>query len=239
MFPTTAAAGCCLQRSRAARSPCCPAMWTARRWRSARMRCTVRSAASRRRQCRPPACCKSWRNGTRCHSRKTRYATTPKMRVVALDAATGKEVWSFNPDTGSDRPRRYRHRGVTIYKDRLFFTYRNFLYALDRKSGKPLLSFADNGRIDLRNGLDRPPENLTVSASSPGVIFEDMLIIGSTVPETLPGSPGHIRAFDVHTGKLRWIFHTIPHPGEFGYETWPREAYKISGGANAWAGLSV
>jgi quinoprotein glucose dehydrogenase len=167
------------------------------------------------------------------------YATTPKLRVIALDAATGKEVWSFNPDTGSDRPRRYRHRGVTIYQDRLFFTWRNFLYALDRKTGKPIPSFGDNGRIDLRNGLDRPPENLTVSASSPGVIFEDMLIMGSTVPETLPGSPGHIRAFDVNTGKLRWIFHTIPHPGEFGYQTWPPEAYKISGGANAWAGLSV
>ncbi len=80
---------------------------------------------------------------------------------------------------------------------------------------------------------------MTISASSPGVIFEDMIIMGSTVPETLPGSPGHIRAFDVNTGKQRWIFHTIPYPGEFGYDTWPPEAYKISGGANAWAGLSV
>ena len=80
---------------------------------------------------------------------------------------------------------------------------------------------------------------MSVSASSPGVIFEDMLIMGSTVPGTLPGSPGHIRAFDVKTGKLRWIFHTIPHPGEFGYDTWSKDSYKISGGANAWAGLSV
>ncbi len=167
------------------------------------------------------------------------YATTPKMRVVALNAETGREVWSFNPNQAGDAQRRFRHRGVTLYKDRVLFTYRNYLWALDRKTGKPIQSFGDDGRIDLRKGLDHPPESITISASSPGVIFEDMLIMGSTVPETLPGSPGHIRAFDANTGKQRWIFHTIPHPGEFGYETWPPEAYKISGGANAWAGLSV
>ena len=169
------------------------------------------------------------------------YVTTPKMRVVALDAMRpmgANSGASIRPRTG-DRPRRFRHRGVTVYKDRVFVSYRNFLYALDRKTGKPIGSFGDNGRIDLRNGLDRPAENLTVSASSPGVIFEDMIIMGSTVPETLPGSPGHIRAFDANSGKQRWIFHTIPHPGEPGYETWPPEAYKISGGANAWAGLTV
>ena len=167
------------------------------------------------------------------------YATTPKMRVVAVNAETGREVWSFNPNQAGDAQRRFRHRGVTLYKDRVLFTYRNYLWALDRKTGKPIQSFGDDGRIDLRRGLDRPPESITISASSPGVIFEDMLIMGSTVPETLPGSPGHIRAFDANTGKQRWIFHTIPHPGEFGYDTWPPEAYKISGGANAWAGLSV
>lgn len=167
------------------------------------------------------------------------YATTPKLRVIALDAGTRREVWSFDPNVGDQRQRRYRHRGVTVYKDRVFFTHRNYLWALDRKTGKPIQAFGDDGRIDLRKGLDRPSETLTVSASSPGVIFEDMIIMGSTVPETLPGSPGHIRAFDADTGKMRWIFHTIPRPGEFGYDTWPPEAYKISGGANAWAGLSV
>ena len=146
---------------------------------------------------------------------------------------------AFDPNPGAKPTRHYRHRGVTVYQDRLFFTWRNFLYALDRKSGKPLASFGDNGRIDLRQNLDWPPERASISASSPGVIFEDMIIMGSTVPETLPGTPGHIRAFDVHTGKLRWIFHTIPHPGEPSYETWPADAYKVSGGANAWAGLSI
>ncbi len=167
------------------------------------------------------------------------YATTPKMRVIALDAVTGREVWSFDPKAPGDTQRHYRHRGVTVSGDRVFFTYRNYLCSLDRHTGKPIASFGDNGRIDLRIGLERPPESVTISASSPGVIFEDMIILGSTVPETLPGSPGHIRAFDVNTGKMRWIFHTIPHPGEFGYETWPKDAYKISGGANAWAGLSL
>lgn len=167
------------------------------------------------------------------------YATTPKLRVVALGAASGRELWSFDPNTSGEKPHRYRNRGVTVYRDRVFFTYRNFLWALDKKTGKPMGSFGDNGRIDLRQGLDRAAESLTVSASSPGVIFEDSIILGSTVPETLPGSPGHIRAFDANTGKLRWIFHTIPHPGEFGYETWPKEAYKISGGANAWSGLAI
>lgn len=167
------------------------------------------------------------------------YATTPTMKVIALDAATGREIWKFDPNQGAANTRRYRHRGVTVYRDRLFFTFRNYLYALDRRTGNPFKAFGDNGRVDLRNGLDRAPETVSISASSPGVIFEDMIILPSTVPETLPGSPGHIRAFDVNTGKQRWIFHTIPHPGEFGYETWPPEAYKISGGANAWAGLTI
>ncbi len=167
------------------------------------------------------------------------YATTPKLRVIALNAETGSEIWSFDPTMGNEAQRRYRHRGVTVAGDRVFFTHRNYLWALDRHTGKPIQSFGDNGRIDLRQGLDRPAEGITISASSPGVVFEDMIILGSTVPETLPGSPGHIRAFDVNTGKQRWMFHTIPFPGEFGYDTWPKEAYKISGGANAWAGLSL
>jgi quinoprotein glucose dehydrogenase len=167
------------------------------------------------------------------------YATTPTLKVVALDAGTGRELWSYDPSGGAAPQRRYRHRGVTVYRDRVFFTYRNFLYALDRKAGKPIPSFGTEGRIDLREGLDRPVEKMSVSASSPGVIFEDMLILGSTVPETLPGSPGFIRAFDTKTGKLRWVFRTIPRPGEFGYETWSKDSYKISGGANAWAGLSI
>jgi len=167
------------------------------------------------------------------------YATTPRLHVVALDARTGRQLWLFDPSHGETAQRRFRHRGVTVYKDRVFVTYRNFLYALDRKTGQPIQKFGDDGRIDLRKGLDRPFESQSVSASSPGVIFEDLFIIGSTVPETLPGAPGNIRAYDTATGEMRWTFHTIPHPGEFGYDTWPPNAWKVNGGANAWAGLSV
>jgi quinoprotein glucose dehydrogenase len=167
------------------------------------------------------------------------FVTTPKMHVAALDARTGREVWNFDASNGEPIQRRFRHRGVTVYKDRVFATYRHWLWAIDRKTGKPIQSFGDDGRIDLRKGLDRPFEVQSVSASSPGVIFEDMIVFGTAVPETLPGAPGDIRAYDVQTGKMRWTFHTIPHPGEFGYETWPPDAWKLNGGANAWAGLSV
>lgn len=166
------------------------------------------------------------------------YATSPKLRVFALDAGTGKQIWSFDPSGGVQGPR-FRHRGVVVTGDRVLFTYRNKLWALDKKTGQPIRTFGVDGAVDLREGLDRPAPGLSVSASTPGVVFEDLLIIGSTVPETLPGSPGDIRAYDVKTGALRWSFHTIPHPGEFGYETWSPESYKVNGGANAWSGVTI
>jgi quinoprotein glucose dehydrogenase len=167
------------------------------------------------------------------------YATTPTMKVVAIDAASGHEIWSFDPAAGGSARQRFRHRGVTVHRDRLFVTYRNFLIALDRKTGVPIRSFGRDGRVDLREGLGLPAERASVSASTPGAIFEDLLILGSSVPETLPGTPGHIRAFDVNSGAIRWTFHTIPQPGEFAYETWPKDAHQIIGGANAWAGVTV
>ncbi len=167
------------------------------------------------------------------------YVTTPTLRVAAIDARTGREIWTFDPAGGSGPRARARHRGVTVHNNRVFVTHRSFLWALDRETGKPVSAFGREGRIDLREGLGKPAERLSVSASSPGAIFEDLLILGSSVPETLPGSPGHIRAFDVNTGQLRWTFHTIPQPGEFGYDTWPPAAHQVSGGANAWAGVTV
>src|ERR1051325_690908 len=167
------------------------------------------------------------------------YATSPKLRVFALDAATGKELWSFDATGGRNVAARVRTRGVVVTGDRLLVNYRNTLWALDKKTGKPILSFGTNGSVDLREGLGRPVTGITVGASTPGVVFEDMLIIGTSVSETLPAAPGDIRAYDINTGAIRWSFHTIPHPGEFGYETWPPDAWKVSGGANAWAGLSV
>jgi quinoprotein glucose dehydrogenase len=167
------------------------------------------------------------------------YATTPKLRVIALDAATGREIWSFDPNTIDPRAGRYRHRGVVVWRDRVFATQRNNLWALDRQTGKPIPTFGHNGRVDLREGLDRPVEGLSVSASTPGVIFEGMLILGTAVPEALPSAPGDIRAYNAMTGAIRWTFHTIPHPGEFGYDTWPKDAWKTTGGVNAWSGVTV
>jgi quinoprotein glucose dehydrogenase len=167
------------------------------------------------------------------------YATTPTLKVVAIDAASGRERWKFDPSGGTAPGARFRHRGVAVHGDRVFVTYRNWLYALSTATGQPIPSFGVNGRVDLREGLGRPAERLTVTASTPGVVFEDLLIMGSTVPETLPSAPGDIRAFDVNTGKIRWSFHTIPHPGEPGYETWPPDAWRIAGGANAWSGVTL
>src|ERR1051325_4336100 len=168
------------------------------------------------------------------------YATSPKLRAFALDAATGKELWSFDPNPGRPAPQRFRHRGLVVAGDRILYTYRYRLYALDRATGKPIPSFGDSsGYADMRNAYDRPREQISVSASSPGVVYQDLFIIGSTVAEALPSSPGDIRAYDLKTGALRWVFHTIPRPGEFGYETWPPDAYKVSGGANAWSGVTA
>jgi len=167
------------------------------------------------------------------------YATTPKLQVFALDAASGKQLWRFDPNNGAPPASRFRHRGVVVTGDRVIFNYRNRLYALDKRTGMPIKSFGDSGWVDLRAGLGRPVEGLSVGASSPGVVFEDLLIMGSTVPEALPSAPGDIRAFDVKTGALRWSFHTIPHPGEVGYDTWPPETWKITGGVNAWSGVTL
>jgi quinoprotein glucose dehydrogenase len=115
----------------------------------------------------------------------------------------------------------------------------NYLYALDPKTGKPIPSFGENGRVDLRKNLRGDYRNHYISMDTPGLIYKDLIIVGGEMPETLPAAPGDIRAYDVRTGELRWSFHTIPHPGEFGYSTWPPDAWKTSGAANNWAGMSL
>ena len=115
----------------------------------------------------------------------------------------------------------------------------NFVYALNPATGKVISTFGKNGRIDLREDLGRDPAVQSVALTSPGVLYKDLLIVGGRNPETLPAPPGDIRAYDVRTGALRWSFHTIPHPGEFGYDTWTKDAWKTSGAANNWAGMAV
>jgi quinoprotein glucose dehydrogenase len=171
------------------------------------------------------------------------YATSPKLRVFALDAATGKKLWDFFPLAPDASFSGLRNRGLNYWTDgkqaRILFAARQWLYSLDAKTGRPDPAFAENGRIDLRQGFDRPADGLSVSITSPGVVYRDLFITGSIVSEALPAAPGDIRAFDVRTGKLRWTFHTIPRPGEMGHETWPKDAWKHTGGVNSWPGLTL
>jgi glucose dehydrogenase len=170
------------------------------------------------------------------------YATTPNGDVVALDAATGVLHWRFDPNEGLKNIGKVRNRGVTFWSDgndqRIFVGVRQYLFALDAQTGKPVTTFGKAGRIDLREGLGRTPLNW-VTMTSPAVVYKDMVIVGGAMSEVLPASPGDIRAFDAHSGQLRWQFHTIPHPGEFGYETWPKTAWTYSGAANNWAGMTI
>lgn len=178
------------------------------------------------------------------------YGVSPKLKLFAADAATGKEKWVFNPaDSVNSKGAGYfgmnACRGVTYYTDgkedkRIFFAASSQLNCIDATTGKLISSFGDNGKIDLHNDLGRDVKNLFVATTTPGIIYKDMIIIGSRVDEGPAAAPGHIRAYDVHNGKLRWIFHTIPQPGEDGYETWDdKEAWKHIGGANCWSGFSM
>lgn len=171
------------------------------------------------------------------------YVVSPKLKVIAADAASGEIIWQFDPFEGRPALGRYRVRGVTHWSGdddaRLFVGLRHHLYALDARTGEPVRGFGDQGKIDLREHLDRDPEALSVQLTTPGVIFGEMLIVGSTVSEFLPSAYGDIRAFDVQSGELRWSFHVIPRPGEFGHDTWPEEAWRHAGGANSWAGLAL
>src|SRR5579859_7109343 len=167
------------------------------------------------------------------------YGLTPSQKVFALNAATGKLIWQFDSGIKGMQP----NRGLAYWTDgnqgRILVGVLNFVYALDASTGKPIVTFGSNGRIDLRDDLGRDPAEQSIYMTSPAVIYQDLMIVGGREAETLPASPGDVRAYDVRTGKLRWSFHTIPHPGEFGYETWPKDAWKTSGAANNWAGMTV
>jgi quinoprotein glucose dehydrogenase len=182
----------------------------------------------------------------------TMYGVSPRLKLFAIDAASGRERWVFDPSrAASDDPKGRNYfavnacRGLTLYDggkedQRLFYSAGSFLYGVDAHTGRLLGDFGSGGRIDLHNDLGRDVKDLYVVSTTPGILYKDLIIIGTRVAEEADAAPGHIRAYDVHTGKLRWIFHTIPYPEEKGYETWDdKEAYKNIGGANAWAGFSL
>jgi quinoprotein glucose dehydrogenase len=166
------------------------------------------------------------------------YGNTPSNEIFALDAATGKQLWKFA--SGLDgQPNRGLSYWSAADDERILVGIDCYEYALNAQIGKPIASFGENGRIDLRKDLGRDFQHQSLSATSPGVIYKDLIILGMREPESLPAPPGDIRAYDVRTGKLRWTFHTIPHPGEYGYNTWPKDAWTYSGGANNWAGMAL
>jgi quinoprotein glucose dehydrogenase len=186
------------------------------------------------------------------------YLSTPTLKLVALNAATGKEIWRFdplpsnvlqelrtkeqidiNPGTGY-----WVNRGMKYWENgkdkRIYYSAGIYMFAFNAISGKLISTFGNNGKIDLRQGLERNVKGMHFNSTTPGVIYKNNLIMGSTVGEgPEPAAPGFVRAFDIHTGKLNWVFHTIPQAGEFGNETWESESWKKAGGANAWGGISL
>lgn len=178
------------------------------------------------------------------------YGTSPRLKLFALDAATGEMQWTFNPKD-STRPTKQMinvpstNRGLSYWTDgkedkRLFYAVGYELIAVNAGTGKIVEAFGNNGRVDLHEGLGWRHTDFPITMNTPGMIYNDLIIIGSIVSEGTDAGPGHIRAYDVRTGEQKWIFHTIPHPGEFGYDTWDDPlAYQFIGGANNWSGMSL
>jgi quinoprotein glucose dehydrogenase len=166
------------------------------------------------------------------------FATTPALAVIALHADDGRLIWRFDPFTSGERAS-HVNRGVVYWNRRIFFTAGRRLYGLDARTGRPIPTFGDSGSVDLTAGLSRDIGNAYLVATSPGAVYQDLLIQGTRVGEEEGSAPGDVRAYDARSGAIRWTFHTIPAPGEFGYDTWPDGAWRTAGGANSWAGMSV
>jgi quinoprotein glucose dehydrogenase len=173
------------------------------------------------------------------------FGVSPQINVFALQPDTGKPLWRFNPFQllGGENSWAGVNRGLAYWEEgddkRIFFSASNYLIALDATSGRPIESFGEKGMVDLKKELDTDVEDFLLVGNTPGVIYQDKIIMGMRLSEGLDAVPGHIRAYNVKTGKREWIFHTIPHEGEFGYETWEAEHINNIGAANNWAGMSL
>ena len=158
--------------------------------------------------------------------------------IAAVDAATGRELWVRPVGAVTNRGMNY-WESKDRSERRLLFSGNQFLQSIDAITGEPIQSFGDSGRVDLRVGLDRDPTKINAGSNTPGHVFEDLILVGSATNQAYNSAPGDIRAFSVRTGKLAWQFHSVPRPGEFGYDTWPAEAWKYVGGANNWGEMSI
>ncbi len=174
------------------------------------------------------------------------YGTNARLRLFKIDARTGEEIWRIDSlDAGEMPPWFGRSRGLMRWvssdggDERIYFGAGPYLFAADAGRGHLVDSFGNSGRVDLRVGLGRDPERLSIHLNTPGVVFENLLIVGGRVDEGPGAAPGHVRAYDAQTGEVVWTFHTIPQPGEFGYDTWPADAHTYTGGANSWAGMAL
>lgn len=169
------------------------------------------------------------------------YANSAKQSVYAINAQTGKQIWAFK--ALADGEPSAASRGVTYWEKggdkRILYSAGNYLMAIDAKTGRLIKSFGEKGKVNLNIGVRDDPDKISVTLTTPGSIFKDLIIVGSRLPDFYGSAPGYIRAYHCKTGKLVWTFHTIPHPGEPGYETWPPDAYKYAGGVNCWAGMSI
>jgi quinoprotein glucose dehydrogenase len=170
------------------------------------------------------------------------YVIGENNSVAALDAATGRQIWLHPTAKGFD----FSHRGLMYWENkdrsdrRVLYIANNSLWAIDARTGESIDSFGDHGSVDLRVGLGRDPKAIRVIGNgTPGRVFDDLVILGSETGEEYESPPGDIRAYNVITGKMAWIFHTVPHPGEYGYDTWPPDAWKYIGGTNDWGEMSV
>ncbi|NYJ28214.1 PQQ-binding-like beta-propeller repeat protein [Allomuricauda sp. ARW1Y1] len=171
------------------------------------------------------------------------YANSRNQTVYAINAATGEKLWDFKA-LGEGEPTA-ASRGVTYWEDedgddkRILYSAGNYLLAINAETGEAITSFGENGKVNLNLGVRDDPEKISVTLTTPGSIYDNLIIIGSRLPDYYGAPPGYVRAYNAKTGERVWTFHTIPHPGEPGYETWPPDAYKYAGGVNCWAGMAI